>query len=204
MNNNSKRKPEKFLALIICLNLVIALAVVGTVAYIFTSSETVTNTFTPVTPGSDIDETFDGETKKDVTVKNTGKVDSYIRVKVVITWQDGNGNVYPEVPIRNTDYTISYGSDWTLAADGFWYYKSSVTAGSSTTDLIDEAKQIKACTNPDYTLHIEILSQAVQSIPSTAVVELWKTDTNNLTVNSDGTLSVTVKATTDNSGTESY
>ncbi len=204
---DKKRRPKKLLALIICLDLVVMMAVSGTLAYIFTSTDPVVNTFTPVTPGSKIDEEFENNVKSDVKVNNTGEVASYIRAKVVITWQDKDGNVYPVSPVENTHYTISYLSvkdpetdsvtittDWILSADGFWYYKKSVAAGASTTNLIGEAKQIKECEDTNYKLHIEILSQAVQSTPPAAVVEVWKNASNNLTVTATGELSVTPKA----------
>ena len=200
MNKISNRKPKKFLALIICLNLVVMMAVSGTLAYIFTSSNPVVNTFTPVSPGSSIVEKFENNVKRDVKVTNTGQVDSYIRAKVVITWQsekkaDGTGgDVYSTTPIPNEDYQISYGTDWIPSADGFWYYRYPVEAGASTNYLIGEARQIKECEDKNYMLHIEILSQAIQSTPSTAVVEVWQTDTNKLTVNVDGTLSVVEKS----------
>ena len=200
-----KKHRNKYTLLLVCLLLTVAIAVSGTIAYIFTSSNPVVNTFTPVTPGSQIDEEFENNVKSNVVVTNTGEVDSYIRAKVVITWQDGAGNIYPLAPTKDTDYTISYLSvkdsttgdvrittDWILSADGFWYYKEPVAAGASTTNLIGEARQIKECEDTNYKLHIEILSQAIQSTPSTAVVEAWKTDTNNLAV-VDGKLSVTEK-----------
>ena len=201
-----KKHRNKYTLLLVCLLLTVAIAVSGTIAYIFTSSDPVVNTFTPVTPDSKIDETFENNVKSNVVVTNTGEVDSYIRSKVVVTWQDGEGNIYPVVPIKDTDYTISYLSvkdpttgtvttttDWILSADGFWYYKKPVAAGASTNYLIGEARQIKECKDTNYKLHIEILSQAVQSIPPAAVVEVWKNATNNLTVPATGELSVTPK-----------
>lgn len=201
-----KKHRNKYTLLLACLLLTVAIAVSGTIAYIFTSSDPVVNTFTPVTPDSEIFETFKDNVKSNVVVKNTGEVDSYIRAKVVITWQDGAGNIYPVAPIKDTDYTISYLSvkdpttgtvttttGWILSADGFWYYKKPVAAGASTTYLIGEARQIKECKDTNYKLHIEILSQAVQSTPPAAVVEVWQNATNNLTVTATGELSVTPK-----------
>ena len=192
----SKIKSKKILALVICLYLVVFLAVGATLAYIFTASDPVVNTFTPVTPDIEITEDFKDNIKKHVAVKNTGSVSSYIRSQVVITWQNGEGNILPVTPERGKDYTIIYGTAastadteyWTKGADGFWYYSKSVAPGDSTDYLIAEARWIKACEDPNYTLHIEILSQSVQSTPDEAV-NVW--DNNDVDVTgTDGTLTV--------------
>ncbi len=200
----SKIKSKKILALVICLDLVVFLAVGATLAYIFTASDPVVNTFTPVTPDIEITEDFKDNIKKHVAVKNTGSVSSYIRSQVVITWQNADGDILPVKPEPGTDYTITYGTNeydaatdsttdikgayWILAADGFWYYNKSVAPGDSTDYLIAEARWIKECEDPNYTLHIEILSQSVQSTPDEAV-NVW--DNNDVDVTgTDGTLTV--------------
>ena len=190
MNNNSRRNPKKFLALVICLNLVIMLAVGGTLAYIFTSTDPVVNTFQPVTPGIEVEEPgWNNIVKQDVTIKNTGQVESYIRVKVVVTWKNGT-DIYPVDPIEGTDYSLEYitdvtpavFTDWELGDDGFWYYKKSVLPGVSTGVLIKNATWLQPCVDSDYKLSIEILSQAIQSTPDEAVESVWPVDANSGTL----------------------
>lgn len=175
-------KKAKFSAIAVCLLLTAMLAIGGTLAYLYTHTEPVVNTFNPVTPGTHIDEDpFEGEVKSNVVVTNTGDVDSYIRAKVVITWQNEDGEVYPIEPVEKTaendgHYTIEYGTDWIFGDDGYWYYKDDVPAtnpDSATAPLITEAKWVKACEDKTYTLHIEILSQAIQSTPTDAVESVW-------------------------------
>ena len=192
---------------IICLDLVVFLAVGATLAYIFTSTDPVVNTFTPVTPDIVITEDpFNGSIKENVIVKNTGTVSSYIRSQVVITWQNEVGEVFSTTPVLDTadndgDYTILYGTAedamdteyWTFAADGFWYYSKAVEPGADTDALIVEAKWIKACEDPSYTLHIEILSQSVQSTPDKAV-DVWDNAKVDVTGNA-GTLTVVTPQT---------
>ena len=192
---SSKIKSKILLAMMICLDLVVMLTICTTLAYVFTSSDPVTNTFTPVTSDIEIGEEFEDNVKKNVVVNNTGSLDSYIRAKVVITWQNEAGEVYPEQPVVDTeanggDYIITYGTaDWTLAADGFWYYKASVAPEASTGNLIVNAQPIKKCVDASYTLHIEILSQAVQSTPDSAV-DVWDNAKVDVTGH-EGTLTVT-------------
>lgn len=186
---NNKRKVS---ILTVCLLLTVLIAVGSTIAYIFTSTGPVTNTFTPVTPETIIDEDFQ-EIKENVSIRNSGKVDSYIRVKIAITWQDKNNNVYYKEPVLGEDYTITYTSDtnWVQGNDGFWYYKKFVPAGQSTSVLISEAKWLKKCENEAYPLDIEILSQAIQSTPDEAVA-VWNNDKVTVTGNS-GILTVVNK-----------
>ena len=183
MNNNSRRNPKKFLALVICLNLVIMLAVGGTLAYIFTSTDPVVNTFQPVTPGIEVEEPgWNKIVKQDVTIKNTGQVESYIRVKVVVTWKNGT-DIYPVDPVEDKDYSLEYDSaDWEKGTDGFWYYKKAVLPEDSTSVLIKSATWLKACVDTNYKLSIEILSQAIQSTPDEAVESVWPVDANSGTL----------------------
>lgn len=55
----------------------------ATIAFVFTNTEPLKNTFTDAYVACDVLETFDGTTKSDVTVKNTGEVQSYIRAKLM-------------------------------------------------------------------------------------------------------------------------
>ena len=156
-------KKHSFSATAVCLLLTAVLAIGGTLAYLYTNSDTVTNTFNPTDVEIVVVEKVEGNIKSEVKIANTGKADAFIRAKVVITWQDASGNVYPEMPAAGTDYSIEYGSVWTEPMNGFRYYKKSVPAGGLTTDLIVKAEPKKVCEDPAYTLHIEILSQAIQS-----------------------------------------
>ena len=183
-------KRSKISALAVCLLLTAMLAIGGTLAYLFTQSDAVVNTFNPVTPDITVDEGFEGNVKKEVKIANTGEVDSYIRAKVVITWQNDAGEVYPLTPVPGTDaatadYKITWKKDgWVEGSDGFYYYTSAVPVNGSTGVLFTDAAPLRACTDKDYTLHIEILSQAIQSTPDEAVESVWPVNA------TDGTLAV--------------
>lgn len=180
-----KRKNRKYTLLLVCLLLTVLVVVGGTIAYIFTESDPVVNTFTPVEVDNEIHEDLDGNVKENVQIKNSGTADAYIRAKVIATWQNSAGEVYPVKPVANVendtsyDYTISFNDeDWTEipTEDGYWYYKTSVAPGKFTTSLITSATPAKAAPADGYNLHIEILSQAIQSEPDTAVKEAWGVD----------------------------
>lgn len=176
----SKRMNKKQLTLLISLILIITVAAGGTLAYLVAKTSPVTNTFTPAEVTCQVDETFEKNVKSDVSVKNTGDTDAFIRAALVITWKDGNGNVAPQTPVANTDYTISLNTDesenwvsgWRAGSDGYYYYKNSVSPEQNTDVLIGNCEPKGEGLN-GYTLHVEIIAEAVQSEPATAVMSAW-------------------------------
>ena len=148
-------------------------AVGGTWAFLVAQSEPVQNNFTYAHVRCTIDEKFDGTTKSDVQIQNTGDISAYIRARIVVTWKDASGNVSSTVPVKNTDYTIAFNTtDWTQQ-DGYWYCKNAVDAKDFTPVLITKCEKTGAA--PDgYDLSVEILADAIQSEPASAVTEAWK------------------------------
>lgn len=182
-----KRRSNRSLVLTISVIALVVCIVGASLAYLFTKSTGITNTFTPTKVTTDIVEELDKGVKESVKIKNSGDIEAYIRAKVVVTWKatDGSGNVYGQMPVKGTDYTVSYNTtDW-FEVDGIWYYKQPVAAGSTTKNLLTDMKKVEGVTVPDgYDLSVEIIAEAIQSQPRTTVTEAWKVyvDTNgNLT-----------------------
>lgn len=150
-------------------------AVGGTWASLVAQSEPVQNNFTYAHVSCTVEETFDGTTKSNVRIQNTGDIPAYIRARIVVTWKDTSGNVSAAVPVKDTDYTITFnGEKWTQQGD-YWYCKTAVDATKFTPVLITECK--KTGTAPDgYDLSVEILADAIQSEPANAVKEAWGED----------------------------
>ncbi|MGO5024261.1 hypothetical protein ACTQ4E_14425 [Lawsonibacter sp. LCP25S3_G6] len=169
------------LGLICVLLVLLPVAIHGTIAFMQANDKTV-NLFSVASSSLKIDETFDKNSKTNVTVKNTGDIPSYLRAALVISWKDDNGNILPAIPEAGTNYTLTMGSGWIQGDDGYWYYPHPVKAGASSPVLIKScAPEGKGPTVVH--LCVDILTQAVQAEPSDAVQELW-----GATVNSDGAL----------------
>lgn len=190
-NYVNKRKPrrryrsKKPSALLIALVAILGALVGTTIAYLFTNTGSITNTFTPGNVTTTITEDFDGKVKDYVKVENTGNVEAYIRATVVITWQDDKGNVYPTAPVKDTDYTVTWTNtnEW-VEHGGYYYYTSAVAPNESTSVLLTACKPLD--TAPEgYHLVVEVLASAIQSKPADAVQAAWP-----VTVNTDGTLNV--------------
>ena len=183
-------------SIIIASVMLLLLATVGTtLAYIFTETKPVENTFNPSKVSCAVVEnngtpvtgsvTNTGNIKENVQIKNTGDTDAYIRVAVVVNWMDEAGTkVWATKPVEGADgdYTITYnlGNGWVKGSDDYWYYTKSVppTDGSNLTDiLIKNATQNKegpkGTDGTQYYLSIEIVASAIQSTPETVVAEQW-------------------------------
>lgn len=159
---------------------VLALGIVGgTTAYLLTNTGNVVNTFTPGYVSCAIHENFtNGDTvKSNVTIENTGNTNAYIRAAIIVTWQDASGNVAATVPVKSDtgdtgDYTIGINlTNWSLGTDGYYYYSGSVAPNAKTNNLINSCTALQ--TNGNYTLHVEILADAIQSSPVDAVKQSW-------------------------------
>lgn len=171
MKRKMNRKAILAVALIV---LLLTVAVGTTVAYLVDWTDSITNTFTATELPNEVVENFEGNTKKDVKIKNNGNISAYIRAKVVVTWQDANGKVLKDVPVQGTDYTISYSDGkWSLKGDGFWYYSEPVAGGASTDNLFTDCKPLKKAPVEGYTLHVEVLAQSIQAEPSSVVKTEW-------------------------------
>lgn len=160
---------------------VLLLATVGTtLAYLVTNTDTLTNIFNPSHVVNQIDEVTTNNVKSDVKVYNTGDTDAYMRAKVVVTWQDGNGNVLAVMPVAGTDYSITYNNtDWDVSDKGFYYHKTPVKAGDPTAVLITSCTQLQDAPEEGYYLSVEILSQAIQAEPFSSYTEAWNAATSN-------------------------
>ena len=169
--------------LLIAVILLISTAVGSTVAFLATKTEPVENSFEYANVSCKVTQNRDTDGSI-VQVKNTGTISAYIRAAVVANWMDVDGNIAASVPEGYSyDLTCSSGS-WVLGNDGFFYYLLPVAPGASTEG------SLLTCTvtcpeTPEYTLSVEVLAEAIQSTPASAVNEAW-----NVAVDGDGKLSV--------------
>lgn len=174
-----KRSVKPFL-IAFCVCILACAAVSGSLAWLISTPEPVVNTFTPGAVTIQVDETFNGTTKQNVRIKNTGDVPAYIRVALVPAWVDDEGNIAakPASLELNDDCNITWGKvgngyedDWFIGSDGFYYCKTVIEPDGSTPILI------KSCTVKDgehkYDFELQIIASAVQSLPTTTVEKVW-------------------------------
>ena len=180
----SRVRMNRATVLLMAILMLIGVVAGSTVAYLIDTTGQVANTFEYAKVSCEITENFDKTTKSNVQVKNTGTISAYIRAAVVANWIDVDGNIAASVPEGYSyDLTCSSGS-WAQGKDGFFYYLLPVAPGASTEG------NLLTCTvtcpeTPEYTLSAEVLAEAIQSTPASAVNEAW-----NVAVDGDSKLSV--------------
>ena len=163
MNGKRVMKTKQPVALVALLVL-LCCTVAGTLAYLVDKSGPVTNTFEPAYVTTAVDEKFDGTTKSEVKIKNTGNIDAYIRAAVIINWADANGNV-SATPVKDGDYVIKYDSSntWKKIGD-YWYYTKPVAADSLTEKaLIESCTPVAGKAPEGYDLQVTILADGIQA-----------------------------------------
>lgn len=180
---HKRRRIGKTATLLLSLLLLATVTVAGTLAYLTTRTEPVTNTFTPSEVKCSVTENFDGTAKSNVNVTNTGDTDAYIRVKLVTYRVNANGDHIggtAEIP----DFTP--GEDW-VEKDGYYYYTQPVAPNAKpATDLISSITLTGSYSDADGGKQvIEVMAEAIQfdgvaSNGNKAVVEAWGVDPSTL------------------------
>lgn len=171
-NNKPRIRMNKLAILFIAVVMLIGAVVGSTVAFLVTQTDPVENKFSYAKLSTEITEDFNGATKSNVQIKNTGDTAAYIRATYVVTWRDMNGNVVPSVP-KGYSYSLTENPNgkWKKIGDYFYYPYAIGTKESTDGSLL-------TCTvthpdNPEYVLNVEILASAIQSTPENAVTEAW-------------------------------
>lgn len=168
----------KQMILAISIIFVCVLTIGSTMSLLKGESNSVINIFQRADMSCQVVEEFDGEIKRNVCVENTSTQDDisgYIRVAVIASWQDANGNVYGKQPLSGTDYTISYGDGWDNI-NGYYYWPEAVVAGGKTGILINSCREVEGMAPEGYALAIDVVAEIIQSNPKSAVLEAWEYD----------------------------
>lgn len=230
MDNKKERKAifgksKKTIALLTSLVLIIGIAVGGVIAFLVDKTDDVKNQFEPSKVTTRVDEKISNSVKSNVKIQNTGDATAWIRAAVVVTWQDDEGNVYSELPVKGKDYTIDYNvksqsdGQWLSGEDGYYYWSKPVKSFEEDKDncmtgiLINECKY-EANAPEGYFLTVEIISSGVQAYGEalgdktggTAGDEpvdiAWSSDKVKVTVNRDDKGNMTLSVSKSQSSTE--
>lgn len=153
---------------------ILTAAVGGTMAWLSTHTDSLTNTFEPAKVTCKVDEDFTDKVsteKKNVRIQNTGTTDAYIRAMIVANWCTADRKV---VATAKPDYEGLLGTGWVKGSDGFYYYTKPVASQGFTGYLFTSCKPNDA-EKPEGADHLEvnIICQAIQSTPVSAVGQAW-------------------------------
>ena len=164
----SPRKPGALLLTLVLL----ALALTGaTLAYLITHTDPVPNRFTPAHVSCNVTEDFDGTTKKNVNVTNTGDIDAYLRVKLV-TYRVNDDGQHIGGTAALPQFTL--GEGW-VEYNGYYYYTKPVAPGGKpAANLTDRMALTGSYNDADGGMQaIDVMAEAIQSVPAEAVGQVW-------------------------------
>ena len=119
---------KKKLTVLVALLLLVTVSVGGTLAWLATQTDPVTNTFTPSHVTTAVDEEIKGSTKEKVSITNTGDTDAYLRATYVLNNVDADGNILPGTPV--VSLTVN-SNNWCEGSDGYYYSTKSVAPNES-------------------------------------------------------------------------
>lgn len=153
--------------------ILLAGAVIGTtVAYLTTNTDSIANNFEYAKVTCEVKESFSGNKKSNVQIRNTSNIPVYIRATYVVYWADAAGKVVVNPEGYNYSLTVNPDSKW-VENGGFFYYPSPVSSQGLTDGSLLTCTLTNSPANPEYFLHVEIIASAIQSEPSSAVQEAW-------------------------------
>ncbi len=180
-------REKKLLLALTAAGFLLLAAAGSTVAWLSAQSSTLSNAFDPAAITCETDESFSDGVKSDVSIRNTGTMDAYIRAALIPVWKDGD-TIAGEAALLSDctmDWGDAYGTQWKRGADGFYYCTVPVPAGANTPVLIDECT---AASRGGYRFELQISAQAIQALPASVVTGVWSAVSS---VQADGTLEVT-------------
>ena len=179
---NPKRPGGRLAAMTVATVLLLALTVGGTVAWLTSKTNDITNTFTPSKVTCEVQESFDGKVKTNVNVKNTGDTTAFIRVKLVSYRTNDAG----EHIGGTAEPSFNFRANWVKYGD-YYYYTLPVAAGQTpATNLADRIELTETYTDADGGHQsIDVIAEAIQSQPEAAVSEAWGEE---FSIDEDGNL----------------
>ena len=169
-----KAKVGKTAAVAVAVILAVVLAVGGTVAYLTTHTQELTNIFSPSTVMAKVE---GGDDNGVYTIRNDGDVEAYLRVAIVANWLDnslvddllGDSTIHWKQP----EFTVTASDNWDLGDDGFYYYKNPVAAQTDIADKLTVTLNNGESAPTGYKFSVQVIAEAIQSEPAEAVTEAW-------------------------------
>ena len=179
------RRSGRATAMLLATVMLFALAVGGTIAWLTDKDRPLVNTFDPSKVTCEVQEKFDGKVKSDVNVKNTGDIDAFIRVKLV-TYRTNDAGQHIGGTAALPQFTL--GANW-VEYNGYYYYTLPVAPGDKpATKLTDSMTLTESYDDADGGHQsIDVMAEAIQSVPEAAVKAAWGTG---FSIGTDGSLIV--------------
>ena len=174
-DNILKKSINKKYVALVSLVVIILVVTIGTLAFLYASSNNVVNTFNVATVDIELEEKFNNNIKTDVYVSNPKtdtSADCYVRVMLICNW-------YTDITVNNQPVQQLVGknawdistpendlkmntTDWFNGSDGYYYYKYALNPGERSENLINSIKLLVDENDGTYQ-GLEILAEEVQA-----------------------------------------
>lgn len=162
---------ERSLVLVVSVLALVLAVAGGTLAWLVANTTPVTNTFTPAQVSCAVEETFNNNVKSNVNVRNTSDIDAYLRVKLVTYRVNKDGQHIggtAEIP------PFTPGEKWVKNGDFYYYTLPVAPYETPAANLIDKIELAGSYNDADGGKQvIEVMAEAIQSVPKKAVGEAW-------------------------------
>lgn len=166
----------------VVLLIVVAVLCGGAIAYMYNQTEYVENDFVAPRVTCLVEEEKTDDAKQEITVKNTGNIQAYLRVRLVSNWSESDGaGGYNTIGIPSEMPAFNLGEDWIKGSDDTYYYRLPVEPNASTKDLL--GSDMTLTEKQSYLQVVDVFAEAIQSLPEEAVTTSWK-----VTLDDDGNI----------------
>ena len=159
----------------ICMVLLLFCGIGGTLAFLIDRTGPIKNIFTAATVKNEVEETFDGTEKSKIVVENTGDTPVYVRVKLISyrikVDESGTETIVggaSEIP----SFIAERGWFYDDTTKCYYYKKALEKTGDQTSDLLESSITLRKYEDGSKQV-IEVLSEAIQAVPKTAVTDAW-------------------------------
>ena len=163
-NKNRKRRLRWHKEFVLLMSVVVLLVGVagGSLAYLFTNSDPVTNTFLPAHVDSIPVESFSNNVKENIGAKNTSNIPAFLRATISYRWENNDGEILAETPSVNIVEPLRETTGW-FTVDGIYYYKNVVPADTAVSTYFIRSISVNGTAPEGYHLVVDVLTEAIQA-----------------------------------------
>lgn len=162
---------KKAIMMLVITTLLLTFSVGSTVAFLVDKADEVENTFKPASATTDIVEKTDGAKKTSITIFNAeSSIDVYVRVAIIANWVNDQDQIMGVAPL-----TVTLNEGWFRGADGYYYHKAPVKAGTSSSDMLKNTNPIVLTKQEEtgYRMQVTVIHQSIQAQPTSTVDNVW-------------------------------
>ncbi len=162
-------KRQKTVITIIIIAAAVLATAVPVLAYYYREANRHNVGLVPGTVDCELQEVFEDNQKTSITVKNTGTISAYVRVKLVSYWVDADGNIIGSKISEIPAFTLAAG--WTDRGNNVYVFDATLPSGAVSTNML-AAPMVLAVDADGNRQVVEVFAEAIQS-EGGAAADAW-------------------------------